>query len=89
MRPPACVSCKWGTGTTCEKPANSASSKEMKQKLEQMIAERAKQDTKWFTPPTEETTKATKEKLEIPFNSDAYLKLFGHTMSDTTFSETS
>lgn len=51
MRPPACVSCKWGTGTTCERPSNSASSKEVKNKLEEMMAERAKQDAKWFAPP--------------------------------------
>ena len=51
MRPPACVSCKWGTGTVCEKPTNSASSKEVKTKLEEMMAERAKQDAAWFAPP--------------------------------------
>ena len=55
MRPPACVSCKWGTGTTCEKPTNSASSKEIKSKLEEMIAERAKQDVAWFAPPQEDS----------------------------------
>ena len=54
MRPPACTQCKWGKGTTCEKPNNSASQKEMKSKLEEMMAERAKQDAKWFAPPVEE-----------------------------------
>ena len=53
MRPPACVSCKWGQGTTCEKPATTASSKEVKGKLEQMMAERSRQDAAWFAPPTE------------------------------------
>ena len=62
MRPPACVSCKWGQGTTCEKPATTASSKEVKGKLEQMMAERAKQDAAWFAPPKEEDPKDTKQK---------------------------
>ena len=53
MRPPACVSCKWGTGTACEKPSNTQAQKEMKDKLEQMKAERAKQDAAWFAPPTD------------------------------------
>jgi hypothetical protein len=54
MKPPACVSCKWGKGTTCEKPTNSHSSKEVTTKLEQMMAERAKQDAKWFAVPKQE-----------------------------------
>ena len=49
--PPACVSCKWGTGTACEKPTNTQAQKEMKDKLEQMKQERAKQDAAWFAPP--------------------------------------
>lgn len=61
MRPPACVSCKWGTGTTCEKPTNSTSSKEVKTKLEQMMSERAKQDAAWFAPPTESQPTQKKE----------------------------
>ena len=36
MRPPACVSCKWGTGTTCEKQTNTASHKELEEKLKQI-----------------------------------------------------
>jgi hypothetical protein len=56
MRPPACVSCKWGQGTTCEKPTSSASSKEVKSKLEEMMSERAKQDAAWFAPPTIKST---------------------------------
>jgi hypothetical protein len=59
MKPPACVSCKWGKGTTCEKPSNSTSSKEVTTKLEQMMAERAKQDAKWFAPPKLEEKKKT------------------------------
>ena len=52
MRPPACTQCKWGTGTTCEKPNNSQAQKDMKEKLEQMKAEREKQDAAWFAPPS-------------------------------------
>jgi hypothetical protein len=55
MRPPACVSCKWGTGTVCEKPTNSVSRKEMDAKLKEMMAAREKQDAKWFAPPTEQS----------------------------------
>lgn len=57
MRPPACTQCKWGTGTTCEKPSNTVAAKEMKTKLEQLLAERAKQDAKWFTIHPAETIK--------------------------------
>ena len=51
MRPPACVSCKWGTGTTCEKSSNSTAQKEMEKKLKEMQQERMKQDQAWFEPP--------------------------------------
>lgn len=51
MKPPACVSCKWGTGTTCEKQTNSTASKELEAKLKQITAERIKQDYEWFAPP--------------------------------------
>jgi hypothetical protein len=61
MKPPACVSCKWGKGTTCEKPTNSQSSKEVTTKLEQMMAERAKQDAKWFAIPQD-----TSEQISAP-----------------------
>jgi hypothetical protein len=63
MKPPACVSCKWGTGTTCEKQVNSASSKELEIKLKQMAEERLKQDQAWFAPPSnrEQISLNTKE----------------------------
>lgn len=62
MRPPACVQCKWGTGTTCEKPSNSVSAKEVADKLAQMKAEREKQDTFWAAPaPTTDSVKSTVE----------------------------
>ena len=54
MKPPACVSCKWGTGTVCEKPSNTVSSKELEQKLKEMMAARTQQDVAWFAPPKPE-----------------------------------
>lgn len=48
MKPPACVRCKWGTGTTCERAPDTVSAKEVKSNFEKMMAERAKQDTAWF-----------------------------------------
>lgn len=55
MRPPACVSCKWGTGTTCEKPSTSGSTKELEAKLKEMQAQRVQQDVAWFAPPKVDT----------------------------------
>jgi hypothetical protein len=54
MKPPACVHCKWGTGTTCEKPSSSQSAKELADRLKQMQEERTKQDVAWFAPPPEQ-----------------------------------
>ena len=54
MRPPACVTCKWGTGTTCEKPSTTGSSKELEAKLKEMMNARNQQDAKWFAPPSTE-----------------------------------
>jgi hypothetical protein len=65
MRPPACVSCKWGTGTTCEKPQNTQAQKEMKSKMEALMAERATQDAKWFAPPQEEALPVKDQKKEF------------------------
>jgi hypothetical protein len=55
MRPPACVRCKWGSGTTCERAPDTVAAKEVKSNFEKMMAERAKQDAAWLAPPT--TTK--------------------------------
>lgn len=54
MRPPACVRCKWGTGTTCERPSDTIAAKEVKSNLEKMMAERARQDSAWFTSNSEQ-----------------------------------
>ena len=61
MKPPACVSCKWGTGTTCEKPTNSIASKELEQRLKEIQAERTKQDVAWFAPPKAEEIQQKKK----------------------------
>ena len=43
----SCSVNRWGPGTTCEKPANSESAKELKARIEKMNMERAKQDSMW------------------------------------------
>jgi hypothetical protein len=43
---PRCTSCRWGSGTTSEKPT--VGSKEMEAKFAAMQAERVKQDTLFF-----------------------------------------
>lgn len=64
MKPPACVSCKWGTGTTCEKPSNTGASKELELKLKEMMAARTQQDANWFTIPTEKEISLEKKALQ-------------------------
>lgn len=64
MKPPACTQCKWGTGTTCEKPKSNTSSKELEAKLKQIQEERTKQDVAWFAPPSEGTVE-TKKTIEV------------------------
>jgi hypothetical protein len=60
MKPPACVRCKWGTGTvpTGEKPVNSEATKELQTQFERIMAERANQDAKWFPTTTDQTKTA-------------------------------
>jgi hypothetical protein len=60
MKPPACVKCKWGSGTTCERQPNTAASKELDSKLKDMMAERTKQDVTWFAPPQDSSEKTQK-----------------------------
>lgn len=62
MKPPACVRCKWGTGTTSERETNTLASKELETKLKDMMAERNKQDVAWFSPPKEEVQKVEQKK---------------------------
>jgi len=42
-----CYKKRWGQGTTCERPVNTEVSKEFKEKLALLEAERAKQDKMW------------------------------------------
>ncbi len=70
MRPPACVSCKWGTGTTCERPTNSVASKELDAKLKEMMAAREKQDAKWFAPPSEQFKSTNDYTALLTFSSE-------------------
>jgi hypothetical protein len=67
MRPPACVSCKWGTGTTCEKPNSSVASKELEAKLKEIQAQRTQQDIAWFAPPKEVSKEKPPTKKESGF----------------------
>jgi len=46
----SCFVNRWGPGTTCEKPVNSESAKEMQARITAMNQERAKQDMIWNLP---------------------------------------
>ena len=50
---------RWGPGTTCEKPKNSESVKELTDRIAIMQLERSKQDQMWNTTVTKDT-KVTK-----------------------------
>jgi hypothetical protein len=47
--PKACQCNRWGTGTCSPSQSKEPQSKEMNSKLQQMLAERERQDTMWFT----------------------------------------
>jgi hypothetical protein len=57
----ACAIKRWGTGTPCVKEP--AAAKEMSEKLEQMRAERAAQDTMWVQPVPDTVVEQKKEKV--------------------------
>jgi hypothetical protein len=46
-----CACNRWGPGTTCEKPSNTAASKELQDRLTAMRNERTTQDKMWDTEP--------------------------------------
>jgi hypothetical protein len=48
-----CACNRWGPGTTCEKPTNTAGAKELQERLAAMRNERTTQDKMWDTEPTE------------------------------------
>jgi hypothetical protein len=52
-------SARWGPGTTKERQADTEGTKEMKSKMEQMMAERAKQDTMWTNSETKQEQKVS------------------------------
>jgi hypothetical protein len=43
-----CACNRWGPGTTCERPSNTAASKEIQDKLTKMQQERSQQDKMWI-----------------------------------------
>lgn len=47
---------RWGPGTTCERPQNTAASREMEDRLKAYMAERAQLDTIWSQPPPSTTS---------------------------------
>ena len=46
-----CACNRWGPGTTCEKPSNTAVSKELQDRLAAMRNERTAQDKMWDAEP--------------------------------------
>ena len=61
-----CACNRWGPGTTCERPTNTAASKELQDRLKQMQAERSKQDQMWISEP--EPTQAVVQYQSLPKN---------------------
>jgi hypothetical protein len=56
---------RWGAGTTCEKPTNTESAKELQARIAAMNQERAKQDNMWTQVP-EEPVEFKKSGLATP-----------------------
>ena len=68
--PKACQCNRWGTGT-CAPAAKEPQSKEMNSKLQQMMAERERQDGMWSTPsdPNNKAVKVQQTTASIPYKS--------------------
>ena len=63
--PKPCHCNRWGSGTCSIPEPKTPVGKEVDNKLQQMLAERAKQDTMWITPtPTPSDPKYTTEKAQ-------------------------
>lgn len=45
----SCSKKRWGPGTTCERPINTEASKDFRERLAKLEADRAKQDLMWIT----------------------------------------
>jgi hypothetical protein len=64
----ACALRRWGTGTACERPADTPAAKEMAARLAAMQAERSAQDARWSGPvPTEA---ALQQQIATPTKKD-------------------
>ena len=57
--PKACQCNRWGTGTCSPSQSKEPQSKEMNSKLQQMLAERERQDSMWF-PTNDQNNKGEK-----------------------------
>ena len=57
---------RWGPGTTCEKPKNSESTKELADRISKMQMERAKQDSMWTATEVINMEKGPEKPLENP-----------------------
>jgi hypothetical protein len=44
----ACARCRWGPGTTAERPPNTEAAKQLESGLSALLAARQAQDTKYF-----------------------------------------
>lgn len=53
-----CAVNRWGPGTTCERPQQTAATQELQDRLQKMKAEREQQDTMWVELETKTTTPA-------------------------------
>lgn len=60
--PKPCHCNRWGTGTCSIPQTKTPAGKEVDTKLQQMLAERAKQDTMWTSTPSD--PKYTQEKVQ-------------------------
>ncbi len=54
-----CACNRWGPGTTCEKPTNTAGAKELQERLAAMRNERTTQDKMWDTEPEKKDSLVT------------------------------
>jgi hypothetical protein len=57
MKSPACTQGRWGTGTTKDREPYTEASKELKDRMASIMAERERQDCMWSAPPVEKLVK--------------------------------
>lgn len=68
-----CACNRWGPGTTCEKPTNTAASKELQERLVAMRNERTAQDKMWETEPEKPPTQT--QQLNKKYSSSIQLRV--------------